>query len=103
MSVPLVLHGASGIPNDDVMRAVSLGVAKVNIHAELGMAAMDAIREDLSTNFVNTQIRVREALKQRALEKIELLGATGRASAMPMVEGDYLRVPNPSEAGGSCT
>ncbi len=103
VSVPLVLHGASGIPNDDVMRAVSLGVAKVNIHAELGMAAMDAIREDLSTNFVNTQIRVREALKQRALEKIELLGATGRASAMPMVEGDYLRVPNPSEAGGSCT
>lgn len=84
------------------MRAVSLGVAKVNIHAELGMAAMDAIREDLSTNFVNTQIRVREA-PSSVRGKIELLGATGRASAMPMVEGDYLRVPNPSEAGGSCT
>lgn len=103
VSIPLVLHGASGIPDADVRRAVSLGVAKVNVHAELGMAAMDAIREDLTTNFVTTQLRVRAALKQRALEKIELLGATGHGAAMPKVLGDATPLAAPVEAGGSCT
>ncbi len=103
VDVPLVLHGASGIPDEDVKRAVGLGVAKVNIHAELGMAAMDAIREDLTTNFVNTQLRVRAALKQRALEKIELLGATGRAAAMPRVSGPIKVDVSPVEDSGSCT
>lgn len=101
--VPLVLHGASGIPDADVKRAVSLGVAKVNVHAELGMAAMDAIREDLTTNFVTTQLRVRAALKQRALEKIELLGATGRGAAMPKVVAEAAPAAVPVEVGGSCT
>lgn len=107
VSVPVVLHGASGIPDADVRRAVSLGVAKVNIHAELGMAAMDAIRADLSTNFVNTQLRVRAALKQRAKEKMELLGCVGHGSAMPKVPADNgIAVPQPASpvaAGGSCT
>lgn len=103
VSIPLVLHGASGIPDEDVKRAVSLGVAKVNVHAELGMAAMDAIREDLTTNFVTTQLRVRAALKQRALEKIELLGATGHGAAMPKVLVDAAPLAMPVEAGGSCT
>ncbi|MFT0848651.1 ketose-bisphosphate aldolase [Actinomycetaceae bacterium L2_0104] len=103
VDVPIVLHGASGIPDEDVKRAVGLGVAKVNIHAELGMAAMDAIREDLTTNFVNTQLRVRAALKQRALEKIELLGATGRAAAMPRLSGPVKVETSPVEDSGSCT
>ena len=101
--VPLVLHGASGIPDEDVKRAVSLGVAKVNVHAELGMAAMDAIREDLTTNFVGTQLRVRTALKERALEKIELLGAAGRGTAMPKVVIEAAPAAAPVEVGGSCT
>lgn len=108
VDVPLVLHGASGIPNEDVRHAIEIGVAKVNIHAELGFAAMDAIREDLTTNFVNTQLRVRAALKARALEKIELLGCAGRASAMPMVDSDWNQEvlarasAGPVEDGGTC-
>ncbi|SHE24473.1 class II fructose-bisphosphate aldolase [Actinomyces glycerinitolerans] len=92
VDIPLVLHGASGIPDDDVRRAIANGVAKVNIHSELGEAAMAAIVKDTSTNYVNTQLRVRAALKQRALEKIELLGSAGHADAMPVVAGDLNRV-----------
>lgn len=107
VDVPLVLHGASGIPADDVRRAIGLGVSKVNIHAELGMAAMDAIRQDTSTDFVTTQLRVRAALTQRALDKIDLLGSAGRASAMPMVEGDdadrVVPPSGPAAASGSRT
>ena len=103
VDVPLVLHGASGIPDADVQRAVSLGVAKVNVHAELGQAAMDAVRADLTTNFVTTQLRVRDALKQRALEKIQLLGAAGRASAMPRVADAPAPLVGVVADGGSCT
>jgi ketose-bisphosphate aldolase len=35
VDVPLSLHGASGLPDDDVRRAVSLGIAKVNVNAEI--------------------------------------------------------------------
>lgn len=103
IDVPIVLHGASGIPDEDVKKAVSMGVAKVNIHAELGQAAMEAIREDLTTNFVNTQLRVRAAFKRRAIEKIKLLGADGKASAMPRLSTAYSKSIDPAEAGGSCT
>ncbi|PWF24426.1 class II fructose-bisphosphate aldolase [Ancrocorticia populi] len=103
VDVPLVLHGASGIPDEDVKKAVGLGISKVNIHAELGFAAMDAIRADTSTNFVNTQLRVRAALKEKALEKIEMLGATGRGAAMPKVETDFSKPIEPIEDTGSCT
>lgn len=103
VDVPLVLHGASGISNPDVRKAISMGVAKVNIHAELGQAAMAAIKEDLDTNFVNTQIRVREAIKRRALEKFDLLGATGKAASMPRILKTDLGDSEPVEATGSCT
>lgn len=103
VDVPLVLHGASGIPNADVEKAISMGISKVNIHAELGMAAMDAIREDLTTNFVNTQIRVRAALKQKALDKIHLLGAAGHGSAMPKVYGPVEPMAVPASSAGSCS
>ena len=88
VDVPLVLHGASGIPDADVRRAIATGVSKVNIHAELGFAAMDAIRADTSTSFVETQLRVRAAIRARALDKIGLLGSADRGRAMPVAGSD---------------
>jgi fructose/tagatose bisphosphate aldolase len=35
VDVPLSLHGASGLPDDDVRRAIALGIAKVNVNTEL--------------------------------------------------------------------
>ncbi|MDN2453344.1 class II fructose-bisphosphate aldolase [Lactobacillus sp. UCMA15818] len=74
VEVPLVLHGASGIPDDDVKKAVSLGICKVNIHTELGLAASDSIREHETLPYLELQKYVREAVKQRAMEKIVLMG-----------------------------
>ena len=42
VDVPLVLHGASGLPDEDVQRAIELGVAKVNVNTELRRAFRDA-------------------------------------------------------------
>jgi fructose/tagatose bisphosphate aldolase len=75
----LVLHGASGISDADIKRAISLGIAKINIHTELCLAAMDAIQANTNDSFLEIERKVRSAVKERALEKIELFGTKGRA------------------------
>lgn len=46
--IPLVLHGSSGVPDEDVQRAISLGVCKVNFATELRVAYTEATRQTLS-------------------------------------------------------
>lgn len=48
--IPLVLHGASGLSDEDLSNAVRAGVAKVNINAELRRAYMTALRAGLAQN-----------------------------------------------------
>lgn len=45
VSVPLVLHGSSGVPDEDVVKAISLGICKVNFATELRVAYTDAVKE----------------------------------------------------------
>lgn len=79
VDIPLVLHGASGISDEDVRKAISLGITKVNIHTELCQAAMEAIRENTENTFLELERAVRQAVKQRAMEKIKLFGTDGKA------------------------
>lgn len=44
VSVPLVLHGSSGIPDEDIVKAISLGICKVNFATELRVAYSDAVK-----------------------------------------------------------
>lgn len=50
VSVPLVLHGSSGVPDEDVRRAVKLGVCKVNFATELRAAYTKAVRAALGSD-----------------------------------------------------
>ncbi|MBQ5764654.1 MAG: class II fructose-bisphosphate aldolase [Clostridia bacterium] len=52
VSVPLVLHGSSGVPDEDVRRAISLGVCKVNFATELRVAYTNAAREIIKDDSV---------------------------------------------------
>lgn len=79
VNVPLVLHGASGIGDEDIRKAISLGIAKINIHTELCLAAMDAIHAHVDEPFLAVERAVRDAVKQRAMEKILLFGDDGKA------------------------
>jgi ketose-bisphosphate aldolase len=47
VEVPLVLHGGSGISDGDISRAISLGITKINIGAEIRKAFMDGLRASL--------------------------------------------------------
>ena len=79
VSIPLVLHGASGIGDDDIRHAISLGITKINIHTELCQAAMVAVKENQDQPFLHLEREVRKAVKERALEKIKLFGSDGKA------------------------
>ena len=71
--VPLVLHGASGLPAEDLLGAVELGVVKVNVNAELRRAYMGALTADVGDDVRKLQGLAIEAMAAVAAEKIVLL------------------------------
>ena len=80
ISIPLVLHGASGIGDDDIRHAIGLGITKINIHTELCEAAMDAICScPPDEKYQGLNIKVRDAVQVRAENKILLFGSNGKA------------------------
>lgn len=50
VSIPLVLHGASGLSDEDIKRAISLGICKVNVATELKIAFSGALKEYFKEN-----------------------------------------------------
>jgi tagatose 1,6-diphosphate aldolase GatY/KbaY len=71
VDVPLSLHGASGLPADDVRRAVVAGVAKVNVNAELRRRAFEVLAErvsDLADGY--RMLELQEAFAQGAEEVV---------------------------------
>jgi fructose-bisphosphate aldolase class II len=47
LSVPLVLHGSSGVPDDELVRAVGAGIVKVNVGTALNLAFTGAVADQL--------------------------------------------------------
>jgi fructose-bisphosphate aldolase class II/tagatose 1,6-diphosphate aldolase GatY/KbaY len=72
-SAPLVLHGASGLPEQDLRGAVAAGVVKVNVNAELRRAHIEASRADVGDDVRTLQELTIEAMMRVAEEKIALL------------------------------
>jgi len=79
VSIPLVLHGASGISDEDVKKCIDRGITKINIHTELCQAAMIAVVANQNESFLKLQQEVRKAVAQRAMEKIKLFSSYGKA------------------------
>jgi ketose-bisphosphate aldolase len=79
VSIPLVLHGASGISDEDVIKCIDRGITKINIHTELCQAAMIAVVANQNESFLKLQQEVRKAVAKRAMEKIKLFSSYGKA------------------------
>ncbi len=83
-NTPLVLHGGSGIPDDQVKAAIKAGIRKMNIGTDVCCAFADGTLEIL--NDPNRSLAVDlfmkkpiETVKTLALDKIKLVGADGKA------------------------
>lgn len=84
VSIPLVLHGASGISTEDVQRSISMGSAKVNVSTELKIPFSDALRKHLIDNPEETDTRkymnpAKAAMKKAAIEKILMCMSDNKA------------------------
>lgn len=79
-SVPLVLHGGSGVPDDQVRAAIGAGIRKVNFGTDLCYAFLDGVfAADRSTVAIDLFMRQpTQAVETFCAEKIRLLGADGR-------------------------
>jgi fructose-bisphosphate aldolase class II len=106
VSIPLVLHGASGvpsavleraerfgaklpgakgIPDEAIQKAIGLGISKINIDTDLRLSFVGALREILTTKPDEFDPRKilgpgREAIKQTVQSKMKLFGSSGKAA-----------------------
>ena len=86
--MPLVLHGGSGIPEDMIKKAISLGVSKINVNTECQLAFAEATRKYIEAGkdqegkgFDPRKLLApgAEAIKATVKAKMELFGSVGKA------------------------
>jgi fructose-bisphosphate aldolase class II len=86
--MPLVLHGGTGIPDDQIAKAISLGVSKINVNTECQLVFAEATREYIEAGkdqqgkgFDPRKLLAPgfEAIKAKVKEKMELFGSVNKA------------------------
>ena len=86
--MPLVLHGGTGIPTDQIKKAISLGVAKINVNTECQLSFQAATRRyvEEGKDLVGKGFDPRkllapgaQAIKDTVKEKMEIFGCIGKA------------------------
>jgi fructose-bisphosphate aldolase class II len=82
--IPIVLHGGSGIPDDQIRQAVANGVAKINVDTELRYAYTEGVREALTQFGPAHDVypfarKGADKMKLTVIEKIRLFGSNGKA------------------------
>lgn len=87
-SLPLVLHGGTGIPDDQIKKAISLGVSKINVNTECQLVFAAATRKYIEEGkdqqgkgFDPRKLLApgAQAICDKVKEKIELFGSNGKA------------------------
>ncbi|WP_352419530.1 class II fructose-1,6-bisphosphate aldolase [Proteiniborus sp.] len=84
LNIPIVLHGSSGVPEESIKKAVSLGVNKINIDTDIRIAFSNAVKEVVKNNPNEYDPRklldpARKAMQKIIAEKMIMFGSAGRA------------------------
>lgn len=81
VDTPLVLHGGSGLTDEDFRKAVQGGIAKVNIFTDLCLAGMEAERQALEQGMEYLPARnlKKNAIREAVMRKMALFGCQGKA------------------------
>ena len=81
VDVPLVLHGGSGLTDNDFKQAIKEGISKVNIFTDINVAAVKAEFSkftDMNKGIIDLIPAAVEAIKQESMKKMELFGSVGK-------------------------
>ena len=79
VDVPLVLHGGSGLSDDDFRNTVVGGIRKINVYTDVILAAKRALAEHPDAVYTDGVCLAREAMKQATLKKLRIFGSAGKA------------------------
>lgn len=84
IDIPIVLHGSSGVPEEDIRKAVQIGVRKVNIDTDVREAFMEGVKEVLVSSPEEIDPRKvlgpgREKMEERIRLKMRIFGSSGKA------------------------
>lgn len=95
VDVPLVLHGGSGLTDDDFRQAIKEGISKVNIFTDINVAAVKAEFSkftDMNKGIIDLIPAAVEAIKQETMKKMELFSSVGKGrQATQMNEDEIVR------------
>ena len=79
--IPLVLHGGSGLSNEDFQRAIASGISKINIFTDINVAAARSLGEQMNhgmTAMTDMIPGVVETVKKEVIQKMEIFQSTGK-------------------------
>ena len=80
VSTPLVLHGGSGLSDEDFRNCVANGIAKINIFTDINCAAARAAHHNWreGCGLTDLQNQITEAVKEETIRKMRVFGSAGR-------------------------
>ena len=84
LDIPLVLHGGSDTPDEDIQRAIATGVDKINIWTDVRVAYLRAVRDFLATTtlegyaFEQLMAAARQSVCAAARQKMRVFGSAGK-------------------------
>jgi fructose-bisphosphate aldolase class II len=89
VSVPLVLHGGSGLSPDDFRHTIKLGIAKVNFFTGMSQAVLAALKDGIADTTIAAKYdhylflmqRARQDIAKAVAEQIEIFGSVGKAAS----------------------
>ena len=79
VDVPLVLHGGSGLSDDDFRNTVAGGIRKINVYTDVILAAKRAIAENPDAAYTDLNLLAEEAMMRATVVKLKLFGSEGKA------------------------
>ncbi len=79
VDIPLVMHGGSGLSDEDFRRTIEGGIRKINVYTDILLAARDATARNLDKSYNEITLAAEQAMKDATVKKIMLFGSAGRA------------------------
>jgi fructose-bisphosphate aldolase class II len=75
---PLVLHGGSGLSDDDFRNCIKGGVCKVNIYTDIITAAINTVRKESSLAYTDLNKKAEEAMYEATVKKLKIFGSDNK-------------------------
>ena len=84
--VPLVLHGGTGVPDDDIRHCIALGISKINVYTQLNLWAAEVTREQFTkepgfADIPQLLLDIQARIKAGVMECMKLFGCAGQAAS----------------------